>query len=89
MQIKKSTTENPAHQNLKRNFEKDEKILYQHANVSVNGVVRECRNGLVAGFKNAVSKVDELRKENIELKNENQNLRQFIQNNLETEIERQ
>lgn len=73
--------------NLKSRLERDEKILYQSAKVNVNGVVRECKSGLVQGFKNAVSKVDGLRKENIELKNENRNLRRRIQG-LTTGIER-
>lgn len=83
----KSTIEKQNRGKEKR-LEKDEKILYKHAKVNVNGVVRECKNGLVEGFKNSVAKVDELRKENIELKNENQNLRQYIQNNIEAGVER-
>lgn len=81
----KSTVQNNEKDRQLSNYEE---ILFQHAKVNVNGVVRECKNGLVQGFKNAVSKVDGLKKENIELKNENQNLRRIIQNNLETGIER-
>lgn len=81
--LKKSTSEN-----LKNHLEKDEKILYQHANVNVNGVVRECKNGLVQGFKNAVSMLDKVQSENNLLRKENENLKAIIQNNLETGIER-
>lgn len=68
--------------------ERYEKILYHHANVNVNGIVRECKNGLVQGFKNAVSALDKVRSENNLLRKENENLKAIIQNNLEAGIER-
>ena len=59
--------------------------------IEVNGKERECKNGVLEGFKNAVKLVDRLMDVNHQLADENEKLRNQIQNqnkNKKTDIER-
>lgn len=50
--------------------------------IKVNGKERECKNGLLQGFKNAVSRLDELHQELNIVKSENEELHKIIDEKL-------
>ena len=55
-----------------------EKMLYNSAEINVNGKIRHCKEGLVKGFENAVSRLDSCFAENSSLKNENIKLKSLL-----------
>ena len=56
-----------------------EKLLYNSAEINVNGRIRHCKEGLVKGFENAVSRLDSCFAENSSLKNENIKLKSRLE----------
>ena len=61
-----------------------EKLVYKHVNVDVDGTVRECKAGLLDGFKNAVRSIERqnktikaLTKENERLKSERERSKKY------------
>ena len=82
-----STPQTPqkSNENLSQN------LLEGCVKIEVNGKERECKNGVLEGFKNAVKLVDRLMDVNHQLADENEKLRNQIQNqnkNKKTDIER-
>lgn len=76
----KRPSQNIVQENLYVNQKNEEykKLLYSQTEIKVNGVIRTCKNGLLKGFENAVIKVDELKSQNIKLKNENKILKNAV-----------
>ena len=56
-----------------------EKLLYSSAEINVNGTIRHCKDGLIKGFENAVSRLESYFAENSSLKNENARLKSQIE----------
>ena len=75
----------------KSNENPDQNLLSGCVKIEVNGKERECKNGVLEGFKNAVKLVDRLMDVNHQLADENEKLRNQIHNqnkNKKTDIER-
>ena len=73
----------------KSNENSGQNLLEGCVKIEVNGKERECKNGVLEGFKNAVRLVDRLIDVNHQLADENERLRNQIQNqNKKTDIER-
>lgn len=75
----------------KSNENSGQNLLEGCVKIEVNGKVRECKNGVLEGFKNAVKLVDRLMDVNHQLADENEKLRNQIHNqnkNKKTDIER-
>lgn len=75
----------------KSNENHGQNLLEGCVKIEVNGKERECKNGVLEGFKNAVKLVDRLMDVNHQLADENEKLRNQIQNqtkNKKTDIER-
>lgn len=75
----------------KSNENSGQNLLEGCVKIEVNGKERECKNGVLEGFKNAVKLVDRLIDVNHQLADENEKLRSQIQNqikNKKTDIER-
>lgn len=75
----------------KSNENHGQNLLEGCVKIEVNGKERECKNGVLEGFKNAVKLVDRLIDVNHQLADENEKLRNQIQNqtkNKKTDIER-
>lgn len=75
----------------KSNENSGQNLLEGCVKIEVNGKERECRNGVLEGFKNAVRLVDRLMDVNHQLADENERLRNQIQRqskNKKTDIER-
>lgn len=82
-----STSQTPQ----KSNESLSQNLLEGCVKIEVNGKERECKNGVLEGFKNAVKLVDRLMDVNHQLADENEKLRNQIQNqnkNKKTDIER-
>ena len=58
----------------------DHDLLYKPTSIVVNGRNRVCRTGLLNGFKNCVTQLDEKIKQNKELLKENKRLRNLLDN---------
>lgn len=58
----------------------DHDLLYKQASIVVNGRNHVCRTGLLNGFKNCVTQLDEKIKQNKELLKENEKLRNLLDN---------
>lgn len=54
-------------------------VMYEHAEIEVDGKMRECKHGLLAGFKNAVSRIEIQNKTIERLSRENEKLRDQLQ----------
>jgi len=75
----------------KSNENPSQNLLEGCVKIEVNGKERECKNGVLEGFKNAVKLVDRLMDVNHQLADENEKLRNQIHNqnkNKKTDIER-
>ena len=75
----------------KSNENSGQNLLEGCVKIEVNGKERECKNGVLEGFKNAVKLVDRLMDVNHQLADENEKLRNQIHNqnkNKRTDIER-
>ena len=75
----------------KSNENSGQNLLEGCVKIEVNGKERECKNGVLEGFKNAVKLVDRLMDVNHQLADENEKLRNQIHNqnkNKKTDIER-
>lgn len=75
----------------KSNENHGQNLLEGCVKIEVNGKERECKNGVLEGFKNAVKLVDRLMDVNHQLADENEKLRNQIHNqnkNKKTDIER-
>lgn len=75
----------------KSNENHGQNLLEGCVKIEVNGKERECKNGVLEGFKNAVKLVDRLIDVNHQLADENEKLRNQIHNqnkNKKTDIER-
>jgi hypothetical protein len=56
-------------------------MLYDRSYVDVDGIAYECKNGVLQGFKDAVTENKELKRENQDLKNEIVELHKQLENN--------
>ena len=56
-------------------------MLYDRSYVEVDGIAYECKNGVLQGFKDAVTENKELKRENQDLKNEIVELHKQLENN--------
>lgn len=75
----------------KSNENPSQNLLEGCVKIEVNGKERECKSGVLEGFKNAVKLVDRLMDVNHQLADENEKLKNQIQNqtkNKKTDIER-
>ena len=87
-----SSYEHSTSQNQQKSNENpSQNLLEGCVKIEVNGKERECKSGVLEGFKNAVKLVDRLMDVNHQLADENEKLRNQIQNqtkNKKTDIER-